>query len=173
MQSGRPTDGEFAAYAKADIDFVRGDDAVEALRRQRDETIALFRSIERPDGLTYAPGKWTIKEVLAHLADDERIFVYRALCVARGDTTPLPGFDEKLYVENGGFESRTMEDLLDEYRNVRDASIFFFSRLNEEAWLRRGMTNGYTASARGLAFHIVGHELHHLRIVRERYLGQS
>jgi len=170
MQSGRPLDGEFAAYAKADIDFVAGDDAVEALRRQRDETIALFRSIEHPDGLTYAPGKWTIKEVLGHLADDERIFVYRALCVARGDTTPLPGFDEKLYVENGGFESRTMEDLLDEYRNVRDASIFFFARLNEEAWLRRGITNGYSASARGLAFHIVAHELHHLRIVRERYL---
>jgi uncharacterized damage-inducible protein DinB len=168
--SGRPLLGEFAAYAKNDIDFVEGDDAIEILRRQRDATITLFESIGDVAGLTYAPGKWTIKEVLGHLADDERIFTYRALCVARGDTTPLPGFDEKLYVANAGFESRTMRELIDEYRDVRDHAIAFFATLSAEGWTRRGNVNGYEASARGLAFHIAGHELHHLRVVRERYL---
>jgi len=170
IPSGRPLDGEFAPYAKSDIDFVTGDDAVDVLRRQRDETIALFDSIGERAGLTYAPGKWTIKEVLGHLADDERIFAYRALCVARGDETPLPGFDEKLYVANAGFESRPMRDLIDEYRIVRDYSIAFFETLSSDAWLRRGNVNGYVASTRGLAFHIAAHELHHLRIVKERYL---
>jgi hypothetical protein len=171
--SGRPLDGEFAAYAKSDIDFVEGDDAVAALARQGRETFELFAQLDddRANGLTYAPGKWTLKEVLGHLIDDERIFAYRALCVARGDTRPLAGFDEKEYVAAAGFEARTMQSLLTEYRLVRDATIALFAPLTPEQWLRRGNVNGYDASVRGLAFHIAGHELHHLRVVRERYLS--
>jgi len=102
--SGRPLEGEFASYAKADIDRVAGDDAVEALASQERSTVALFGSLDETKvrGLTYGPGKWTLKEVLGHLADDEQIFTYRALCIARKDSSPLPGFDEKAYVEFAG-----------------------------------------------------------------------
>ena len=165
-KSGRPGSGEFADYAQADIDFVAGDDAVAALSQLEHETVKLF---ER-DLPAYAEGKWTLKQVLGHLIDDERIFVYRALCVARGDTRPLPGFDEKEYVAGASFEARSMESLIDEYRAVRRATIALFASMTDEQWLRRGIVNGYAASVRGLAFHIAGHELHHLRTVRERYL---
>ena len=167
--TGRPEPGEYAPYAADDIAFVPGDDAIGALRATSRETLALFGSL--PDErIVYAPGKWTLKEVLGHLIDDERIFAYRALCVARGDTRALPGFDEKEYVAATDFESRTFASLLRELTIVRESTIAFFESLTSAEWLRRGLVNGYEASVRGLAFHIAGHELHHLRIVRERYL---
>ena len=170
-RSGRPQRGEYADYAQSDFDFVAGDDAVEALERTRDETVALFRSA--PDAKPYAPGKWTLKQILGHLIDDERIFVYRALCVARGEPLPLPGFDEKLYASNAESDARTIADLLDEYRSMRASTIAFFRGLTAGQWMRRGTVNEYPSTVRGLAFHIAAHELHHLRIVRERYLSQN
>jgi len=170
-KSGRPEAGEFAEYAQADIDYVEGDDAVAALARQQRETTSLFENAG--DVPAYAPGKWTLKEVLGHLIDDERIFAYRALCVARGDARPLPGFDENDYVAGAAFDARSMKSLLDEYRIVRESTIAFFDALNDEQWMRRGIVNGYEASVRGLAFHVAGHELHHLRTVRERYLARK
>jgi DinB superfamily len=172
IPTGRPEAGEFADYALADIELVSGDDAIEALQRQAREVVALFGYLgeDRIKGLTYAPGKWTLKEVLGHLMDDERIFAYRALCVARGDGRPLPGFEENDYVTAADFELRSLTSLLDEYRAVRIASLALFESLPESAWQRRGTVNGYSASPRGLAFHIAGHELHHLGVVREKYL---
>jgi len=172
--TGRPLAGEYAEYARPDIDRVPGDDAVEALRVVAGETLDLLAPIDEgaAAGLTYAPGKWTLKEVVGHLADDERIFTYRALCIARGDSRELPGFDEKLYVAGAGFEQRSVAGLLAEYRAVRQATLELFAGLPAEAWVRRGMVNGYPASVRGLAFHIAGHELHHLRVLREKYLGR-
>lgn len=171
-RSGRPWPGEYAAYAQADLDQVVGDDAVDVLRHQLDATVALFAPLDEGAiaGLAYAPGKWTVKQVLGHLADDERIFAYRALCLARGDERPLPGFDEKLYMRDAGFEARPLADLIGEYVAVRRASIALFEGLPASAWLRRGEVNGYPASVRGLAFHIAGHELHHHRVLAERYL---
>jgi uncharacterized damage-inducible protein DinB len=172
VRSGRPQPGEYAAYAQADFDRVAGEDAIAALDASSDETIAVFGSVTdaQAGGVTYAPGKWTLKEVLGHLIDDERIFAYRALCVARNEPRELAGFDEKSYVEAAGFEQRTFDDLLAEYRTVRASTIALLSSMTGEQWLRRGTVNGYEASVRGLAFHIAAHELHHLRIVRERYL---
>jgi hypothetical protein len=171
FKSGRPGPGEFAAYAQADVDQVVGDDAVTALLRQRQETLDLFRELGEAGGdLAYAEGKWTVKQVLGHLADDERIFAYRALCIARGDERPLPGFDENAYAGAARFEDRPLADLLADYEAVRNASVTLFRGLDREAWLRRGTVNGYSASPRGLAFHIAGHELHHHRILRQRYL---
>jgi hypothetical protein len=172
IPTGRPVAGEYADYALADIEYVAGDDAVDALQRQAREVVALFGYLGEAGvkGLRYAPGKWTLKEVLGHLIDDERIFAYRALCVARGDERPLPGFEENDYVAAADFESRPLASLLDEYRAVRLASIALFESLPQEAWQRRGTVNGYAASPRGLAFHMAGHELHHLRVVREKYL---
>ena len=169
--SGRPAPGEFAAYAQADLDLVEGDDAVTALLRQRHQTVALFHQFGEVGGdVSYAPGKWTVKQVLGHLADDERIFAYRALCIARGDSRPLPGFDEETYTRAALFETRSLDDLLADYDVVRSASISLFRGLDGTAWVRQGIVNGYVASPRGLAFHIAGHELHHHRILHERYL---
>lgn len=138
----------------------------------RNETTTLLATVseEKASRLTYAPGKWTLKEIVGHLIDDERIFGYRALCVARADARTLDGFDENAYVAATGFEQRSMADLVREYETVRAASIAFFESLTPLEWLREGSVNGYVASVRGLAFHIVGHELHHLRVIRERYL---
>jgi|GEM_PF-158060 len=168
-RSGRPEDGEFASYAKADIDFVEGDDAIAALEESGHQVAELLESM--PDErLTYAPGKWTLKEVIGHLIDDERIFAYRALCVARGEPRALPGFDENAYVRATEFESRSIASLAAEHDAVRRASIAFFASLTRDEWMRRGTVNEYEASVRGLAFHMAGHELHHLRVLREKYL---
>jgi hypothetical protein len=171
MISGRPLDGEFAAYTKSDIDCVAGDDAVGALAMQGKEIAALFESLDEEAirARRYAPGKWTVKEVVGHLIDDERIFAYRALCVARGDARPLPGFDENDYVAATNFESRALAGLVAEYRAVRAATLALFEPLSAEEWLRRGNVNGYEASVRGLAFHMAGHELRHLRTLKEKY----
>jgi uncharacterized damage-inducible protein DinB len=171
MISGRPADGEFASYAKSDIDYVIGDDAVGVLAAQGEQVVALLALLDEEmiRAHRYAPGKWTVKEVIGHLIDDERIFAYRALCVARGDARPLPGFDENEYVAATDFESRSLANLITEYRVVRSATLTLFEPLTAEEWLRRGNVNGYEASVRGLAFHMAGHELHHLRTLRERY----
>jgi len=170
--TGRPLPGEYGAHAESDIARVAGDDATEALARQEREVKELFGALDEKAiaALRYAPGKWTLKEILGHLIDDERIFAYRALCIARGDARPLASFDENDYVAAANFEQRPLRDLLDEYCLTRCASIAFFHSLTSEAWLRRGTVTDYTASVRGLAFHIAGHELHHLGVIRERYL---
>ncbi|MGE3526429.1 MAG: DinB family protein [Gemmatimonadales bacterium] len=170
--TGRPERGEFADYAASDIDAVPGGDAVLALVQLESETRALFESLRAlvDGGTTYAPGKWTLKEVLGHIIDDERIFACRILCVARGEAAALPGFDEKSYVAAADFESRTLSSLLQEYATLRAATVSMLENLPEASWGRRGCVNGYAASPRGLAFHIAGHELHHHRVIRDRYL---
>jgi hypothetical protein len=170
IRSGRPAQGEYADYAHADIEAVAGDDVCEALEFQEAQTHLLFRRFGDAGGsLSYAPGKWTVRQLLGHLADDERIFAYRALCLARGDRRELAGFDEELYMRGARFDELPMEQLLANYAAVRRASITLFQGLGAEAWQRRGVINGYTATPRGLAFHIAGHELHHHRILRASY----
>ncbi len=171
-RSGRPAPDEFAEYAAEDIAAVEGDDAARTLELQG-ETVTGFLaafSDQEVTGKRYASGKWTMKEILGHLVDDERIFVYRMLTVARGDPLALPGFDENLYVAHAGFEARNLTALLQEYRITRQGTVAFLQGLTAAGWVRRGTVNGYSASVRGLAFHVAGHELHHLRIIRERYL---
>jgi hypothetical protein len=170
--SGRPVSGEYADYAQADIDKVNGDDAVAVLETLGEETLTFLRGLseEQLTGVRYAPGKWTVKDIVAHLIDDERIFAYRTLCLARGESQPLAGFDEQLYAVHAAGEQRSWLDLLAEYSIVRAATLALLRSLPAAAWTRRGTVNGYAATARGLAFHIAGHELHHLRIVGERYL---
>jgi uncharacterized damage-inducible protein DinB len=174
-RSGRPQPDEYADYAQGDIDFVQGEDILEILAAQLESTLKVLESIpeEQAATLTYGTGKWNLKEVVGHLSDDERIFAYRALCVARNDLRPLPGFEEKDYVRFASFNERRFAQLLREFQIVRAASIAFFETLTQQEWLRRGTVNGYSATVRGLAFHIAGHELHHMRIVREKYLGPA
>ncbi|MGE0040399.1 MAG: NAD(P)H-dependent oxidoreductase [Vicinamibacterales bacterium] len=171
--SGRPEPGEYADYAQTDIDYVHGTDAVVVLEALAAATLRLLRSLpeSRIAGLRYAPGKWTVKDVVAHVVDDERIFAYRALCLARGETAPLPGFDEQVYAGHARGEDRAWNALLADYQAVRTATLTLLGGLSPEAWTRAGEVNGYRATPRGLAFHIAGHELHHMRLLRERYLG--
>ena len=173
--TGRPLPGEYGAHAERDIARVAGDDAVAALLHQQRDFEALLARLDesRIAGLRYAPGKWTVKEVVGHMVDDERIFAYRILCIARGDAKPLESFDENLYVAGANFEERSLDGLIDEYRLVRASTIALLRSLTQEAWLRRGTVTDYTASVRGLAWHIAGHELHHIEILKTRYLQES
>lgn len=170
--SGRPEVGEYSHELNADIAAMPGDDSVAVLEAARDETLALFSELDADGirGVSYAPGKWTIKDILQHLIDDERIYAYRALSVARGEQSPLAGFDEILYAREARAEDRPLASLLDEFRSVRSASVSLFESLAREVWERRGSSNGHPVSVRGLAFHIAAHEKHHLKVLRERYL---
>jgi len=167
----RPGTDEYAPYYGTYIGKVPDGDLRALLSSQLTETLALIRSIpESRGGHRYAPDKWSIKEVLGHLADSERIFSYRALRIGRGDSTPLPGFEQDDYVPTGRFDDRTLRDLADELGVVRQATIHLFAHLDEAALERRGTASGKTVSVRALAYIIAGHELHHVGILKTRYL---
>jgi len=118
----------------------------------------------------YAEGKWTIKDIIQHVIDSERIFAYRALRFARADETPLPGFDENMYGNTANGDDRTINDLLTEMSAVRHANIMMFKSFKEQEFLKKGTASGYTVSVRALVFLIIGHQNHHMKIFRERYL---
>jgi uncharacterized damage-inducible protein DinB len=118
----------------------------------------------------YAEGKWTIKDILQHLIDAERVFAYRALRFSRNDTTELPGYDQDLFVENAHANKRHMKDLLTELSTVRHSTMQLFSSFSEEQLLSRGIASGYNVSVRALGFMIIGHQIHHMKVFQERYL---
>ena len=117
----------------------------------------------------YAADKWSIKEIIGHLSDTERVFAYRALRIARGDATPLPSFDDQAYVAEVRAEDRTLGDIAAEWRDVRRASIALFDNLPAEAWVRRGIASDHVVSVRALAYIMAGHARHHLQTLEERY----
>jgi len=171
LRIAHPAPGEYLAYYGRYIDRV-GDDLFGALRAGADITQKLVGSLPESRGdFRYAPDKWSIKEVLAHLTDCERVFNYRALRFARKDATPLPGFDENAWTPQSGASARTIADLIQEQRAVRAATISFFENLSEEAWGRSGTANNASMSVRAAAYVIAGHELHHQEILRTRYLA--
>lgn len=172
MTQSRPEAGEYTSYYEKYISLVPGNDVLSALESQRIQTARLLAGrSEREGNFRYAPGKWTVKEVVGHLADTERIFAYRALRIARGDQTPLPGFEQDDYVKSGAFSERTLADLAEEFASVRNASIALYHSFGKEAWLRRGVANKNEITVRALAFITAGHELHHRRILEERYFS--
>ena len=167
----RPQSGEYAPYYERYISLVPGNDILAALDEQRRQTLLLLSARSEADGdLRYAPDKWSLKELLGHLNDTERIMSYRALRIARGDATPIEGFEQDDYVRNGPFARRPLADLIEDYIAVRRATISLFRNLDEAAWMRRGVANKNEVSVRALAYIIAGHELHHRRIVEEKYL---
>lgn len=168
----RPTPDEYAPFYANYIGLVPDGDALESLERQRKETTKLLGGIsEAKAAYRYAPDKWSIKGVTGHVVDSERVFSYRALSIGRGDATPLPGFDEKAWAQTANFDHRTLKDLVREYGLVRDATLALLRSLPAEAWSRRGTANNYAVTVRALAWIIAGHERHHLKILRERYLA--
>ena len=168
----KPEETEYPAYAHIYIGLLPDDGLIlEHLAENLKATTAFLRSIPSDKLLRrYAPGKWTIKEILAHVVDDERIYVYRALRFARNDSTELPGFDQDLFARYSDANDRDLGDLLDEFAGVRRSTIAFFSSLSDQALMRSGVADGKRSSVRALAYHIAGHELRHMSMVRERYL---
>jgi hypothetical protein len=144
-------------------------DLVSMLREQVHETAALLRRSRDRADFAYAPGKWTVKQVVGHLADVERVMAYRALWIARNDMTPLPGFDENAWMDNARFGSRTLDDLVQEFEIVRASTVELASHLDAEEFARRGTSSGNPMSVRALFYIIAGHERHHLALFRERY----
>lgn len=169
--TSRPQPGENGPYYDRYITLVPGNDVLAAFDEQRRQMLLLLSGRPEADGdLRYAPGKWSLKEVLGHINDTERIMSYRALRISRGDTTPMEGFEQDDYVRNGPFSSRTLADLIEDYIAVRRATISLFRNLDEAAWSRRGVANKNEISVRALAYLIAGHELHHRRIIEEKYV---
>ncbi len=168
----KPQAGEYAPYTIMYIGLLPDDGLVlQHLQNNLQATKALILSLPEEKLLyRYAEGKWTIKEILAHLSDDERIYAYRALRFARNDKTELPGFEQDDYARYSGANARTREDLLEELATVRNATISLFESFGDEALLRAGMADGKIMSVRAAAYHIAGHELRHINIIKERYL---
>jgi len=167
---GRPEADEIPAHFVGYIGKVPESDPVAVLAAQIDVTAALLRGLSDADALKrYAPGKWSVKEVVGHLADTERIMAYRALRVARGDETPLPGFDENAYVPPAKFDARPLADLISDFRTVRTATLALFKSFDADAWRRRGTASGKPISVRALGYMIPGHERHHVEILKDRY----
>lgn len=165
----RPGADEHAAYFGKYIERVPDGDLVGMLGQQILETTALLRRSRQQADFAYAPGKWTVKQVAGHLSDVERVMAYRALWIARNDMTPLPGFDENAWMDNAKFESRTLDDLVEEFEVVRAATVQLASHLDDQDFARRGTSSGNPMSVRALFYIIAGHERHHVALFRERY----
>ena len=167
----KPKPGEFAPYYATYIDAVREGDLLKLLEEQGAEMADLLGAFGEARGTyRYAPTKWSVKEVLGHITDTERVFAYRALRFARADSTPVPGFEQDAYVAAAGFDRRTMDDLAEEFFAVRSATIKLFAGLDALALTQAGVASGFPMTVRAAAWIIAGHEQHHARILRERYL---
>lgn len=166
----RPNADEHSPYYAKYITQVPEGDLVSMLREQLMETAALLRGVGDRADYAYAPGKWTIKEVVGHVSDVERVMSYRALRIARNDKTNLPGFDENAFVANASFGRRTVDDLVEELQVVRAATIHLAKHLDADELARRGTANGHEISVRALFYIIAGHERHHVALLRDRYL---
>jgi len=168
----RPTTDEYIPYYGRYISLVPEDDAIEALERPLGDMIPFLGGLTDTQGaLRYAPGKWSIKQVVGHVIDVERVFAYRALRIARADRTPLPGFDEVVFADHAASDRLPLRALADELELLRRANVAMFRGLPEEAWTRRGTANDAPISVRALAYVIAGHGRHHANLVRERYLS--
>ncbi len=169
----RPGPDEYAPAFAGYVGRIGDDeDVVAALAEQLDHVLARLGHIPEARGdYRYAPGKWSIKEVVGHISDVERVMTYRALRIARADPTPLPGFDENAWVPAANFDARSLASLVHELEEVRRATVAFFETVDAEAAARRGSANNNPISARAIAYIIAGHERHHVQLLRERYLA--
>ncbi len=166
----RPAADESAAYYQTYIDEVGGDDIGEQLVEQLSQVERLFANLDDAAALSrYAPGMWSITELVGHLNDSERIFSYRLLRISRGDSTPLPGFDQNPYVVAGRFDERPLRDLVGEFRAIRLCTVALVSGIPTPAWTQRGVASENPVTARALIYIIVGHVAHHLAVLRDRY----
>lgn len=166
-----PEANEYNPYCEKYISLVPNKDILGFLKEQHEELQTLLRDLSNEQSLfRYAPGKWSLKEVIGHMTDTERIMSYRLLAISRGETCPLPSFDQDLYVKGANFDQITISDLLADFALVRQCTCSLLSRLTDDALAKSGTVSDYPTTARAIAYIIAGHELHHLSIIKERYL---
>ena len=168
---GRPQPNEAASYYSTYIDRVSSDDIVDVLATQLDETLAFLSEISEEQSLhRYAPDKWSMRELLGHVNDTERVFMFRAMWFARGFQDPLPSFDQEVGFKGADSDRVSWASHLDEFNAIRLATLAFFRNLPADAWLRSGVASDSPVTVRALAYIVAGHVSHHLAILRERYL---
>lgn len=166
----RPQPDEYPAYAAKYVGLVGNGPILEILEQQQQSSYNFFKGIDPGKAAyAYAAGKWTLKEVLGHMIDTERIFAYRALVFSH-EAIELPGFDQDVYMENATFNSRSLEDLANEFKVVRESSLYLFRSLSDAQQTQKGIASGNPVSVRALVYMTAGHELHHIKILKERYL---
>jgi hypothetical protein len=167
----RPDPSEYVAYAERYISLVPEGAIGETLARQFEEYLPIYRGISEEKGAyRYAPGKWSLKQVLGHVIDTERILGFRGLAASRGEKNPIPGFEQDDYVAGANFDDRTMSDLIDEFAAVRAASVRLYAPMTDEMLLRRAIANNNEISARAAGYFIAGHERYHIKHMKEHYL---
>jgi len=167
----RPLENEYPEYYVPYVNLVSNGDLLSILKENLDTTIALFEGISEEEGhFRYAPGKWSIKEVLVHMTDTERIMAYRLLRIGRGDQTPLAGFDENDYINGAQFDKLPIKNIIEDFAAVRKATITLIQNIPEEAWIKKGLANDKEITTRAIAYIIPGHAIHHCNIINERYL---
>lgn len=165
-----PLPSEYAEYYGLYIQKVPAGNVLTHLKLQRDATVAMLEGLDEPRAMhRYEPGKWSVKQVLGHIVDGERLFAHRALAIARRDPADQPSMDQEIWMAAAGFDDRTLASLLDEYRAVRAATLALFATFAGDVPLRQGRASGNPFTVRSLVHTVAGHELHHLRILRERY----
>ncbi len=171
MKNTRPKSGDYASFYETYVSKIKSDDIVSVLKNSFPENLTFLKGIppEKWD-YQYAAGKWTIKEILVHIIDAERIFSNRALRIARNDKTPLPGFDQDAYAPYMEANERNINALIEEYESVRKASLTLFKNLTDQMWQRDGLASGTHITVLAIAYIIAGHEAHHFGVIRERYL---
>jgi len=168
----KPKSNENPSYYNRYIDLIKSADILTVLENQNQEMHTLLSRIgEEAAIFRYAPDKWSIKEVIGHIIDVERIFAYRALRFARNDKTPIAGFEQDDYVKNANFDSRTLIDLSDEFRIVREATLSMFYSFEDNIYSREGTASGYKFTVRAIPFIIAGHEVHHRQVIQEKYMS--
>jgi uncharacterized damage-inducible protein DinB len=166
----KPPPDEYPPFAAVYINQVETTDVIGLLEQLKDSTYKLFNSLSDDQAMhAYAAGKWTLKQVLGHMIDTERTFAYRAFVFSRNNIE-LPGFDQDIYVDNTDFNRQSIQNLASEFKAVREANLFLYKAFTDEQLLRKGVASGHPVSVRGLVYMIAGHELHHLKIIQERYL---
>lgn len=171
MKKRRPNPDEYGPFYHGYVSRVEGDDALQVLEKNKSLVADFFRNLPTAKvDYAYASGKWTPKEILGHLIDGERVFSYRALRISRGDTTPLPGFEENDFAANSNAADRDLDSLIAEYEAVREATLQLYRNMTAEDADRIGEASGFPVSPLAIAYITAGHELHHLRIISERYL---
>jgi hypothetical protein len=167
----KPQPGEYGPFYQGYVNLVGDDDLLPLLERQPAELVVALTAVdESRAGFRYQPEKWSIREVVGHLGDAERVFGYRALCFSRGDKAELPGFDENSYVASSTFDSRPLSELLESFEVLRRANLFMLRALREEDWTRSGVANRHSITVRALGYVMAGHVRHHLNILQQRYL---
>jgi hypothetical protein len=171
VESGRPEANEYAEYYSRYTGRIAGTDIVPVLEKQLETTLAVLKNIDEGKAeFRYEPGKWSVKQLLGHVIDTERVFAYRAMVFSRNDTTALPGFDQDKWGEQATYSGVTLAEVTAEFEAVRRATIALFRNIEPAAWTRRGTGNGKEVSVRGLAFISAGHVDHHIEILKSRYL---